>query len=63
MTCDILGYKEEYNGFLQFTVESYTRASQADKQREARNKAEQNRWDRNLEHRNVAFNPYRAAFN
>ena len=34
----------------------YTRASQTDEQREARNKAERNRWNRTLEHRNVAFN-------
>ena len=38
----------------------YTRASQTDEQREARNQAERNR---NQGHRNVAFNPYRAAFN
>ena len=39
------------------------RASQTDEQREARNEAERNRWNRNQKHRNVAFNPYRAAFN
>ena len=37
--------------------------SQADEQREARNEAERNRWNRKQEHRKVAFNPYRAAFN
>ena len=41
----------------------YTRASQSDEQREARNEVERNRWNRNQEHRNVAYNPYRAAFN
>ena len=41
----------------------YTRVSQTDEQREARNEIEQNRWNRNQEHRNVAINPYRAAFN
>jgi hypothetical protein len=45
------------------TRNGYTRASQTDEQREARNETEQNRWNRNQEHRNVAFNPYRAAFN
>jgi len=42
------------------TRNGYTRASQTDKQCEAQNEAERNR---NQEHRNVAFNPYRAAFN
>ena len=37
------------------TRNGYTRASQTE--------AERNRWNRNQEHRNVAFNPYRAAFN
>jgi len=41
----------------------YTRASQTDEQCEARNVVERNRWNRNQQHRNVAFNPYRAAFN
>jgi hypothetical protein len=41
----------------------YTRASQTDEQREAQNEVEQNRGNRNQERRNVAFNPYRAAFN
>ena len=45
------------------TRNGYIRASQTDEQREARNDAERNRWNRNQEHRNVAFNPYRAAFN
>ena len=31
----------------------YTRASQTDEQREARNEVERNRWNRNQEHRNV----------
>ena len=38
----------------------YTRASQTDEQRKMRNEVE---WNRNQEHKNVAFNPYRAAFN
>lgn len=38
------------------------RASQTDEQREARNEAERNRLNRNQQHRNVAFTPYRAAF-
>jgi len=42
------------------TRNGYTRASQSDEQCEAWNEAERNR---NQEHRNVAFNPYRAAFN
>ena len=42
------------------TRNGYTRASQTDEQREARNEAERNR---NQEHINVAFNPYRAALN
>ena len=41
----------------------YESASQTDEQREARNEAERNRLNRNQEHRNVAFNPFRAAFN
>ena len=45
------------------TRNGYTRASQTDEQREARNEAERNRWNRNLDHRNVAFIPYRAPFN
>ena len=45
------------------TSNGYTRASQTDEQREARNEAERNRWNRNQKHRNVAFNPYRASFN
>ena len=45
------------------TSNGYTRAGQTDEQREARNEAERIRWNRNQEHRNVAFNPYRAAFN
>ena len=44
------------------TRNGYTRVSQTDEQREARNEAERNRCNRNQEHRNVAFNPYRAAF-
>ena len=40
------------------TRNGYTRASQTDEQRKARNEV-----DRNQEHRNVAFNPYRAALN
>ena len=40
-----------------------TRASQTDEQREALNEVERNLWDLNQEHRNVTFNPYRAAFN
>ena len=42
------------------TRNGYTRASQTD---EARNEAERNRWNRNQKHINIAFNPYRAAFN
>ena len=38
------------------TRNGYTRASQTDEQREAQN-------NRNKKHRNVAFNPYQAAFN
>lgn len=38
----------------------YSRASQTDEQREARNEVERNR---NQQHRNVVFNPYRAEFN
>ena len=45
------------------TRNGYTRASQSNEQREAQNEAERNRWNRNQEHRNVAFNPYRAGFN
>ena len=45
------------------TGNGYTTASQTDEQREARSGVERNRWSRNQEHRNVAFNPYRAAFN
>ena len=41
----------------------YTRGSQTDEQRLARNEVERNQWNRNQEHRDVAFNPYRAAFN
>ena len=41
----------------------YTRGSQAEEQRKARNEVERNRWNRNQEHRNVVFNLYRAAFN
>ena len=41
----------------------YTRARQTDEQHKARNEIEQNQWNRNQEHRNFAFNPYRAAFN
>ena len=41
----------------------YTRASQTDEPREARNEAGRNRWNRNQENRHVAFNPYQAAFN
>ena len=41
----------------------YTRASQTDEQRKVRNEVERNRWNRNQQHRNIAFNPYRAAFN
>ena len=43
--------------------QGYIRASQTDEQREAWNEVERNRGNRNQEHRNVAFNPYRAAFN
>ena len=42
------------------TRNEYTRASQTDEQCKVRDEAERNR---NEEHRNVAFNPYRAAFN
>ena len=42
--------------------QKYTRASQTEEQREARNEVERNRWNQNQEHRNVAFNPCRAAF-
>ena len=45
------------------TLNGYTRASKADVQHEARNDAERNRWNRNQELRNIAFNPYRAALN
>ena len=45
------------------TRNGYTRASQTDEQRKARNEVERNRWNRNQEHINVAFNPYRAAIN
>ena len=45
------------------TRNGYTRASQTDEQREAQNEAEWNQWNQNQEHRNVAFYPYRAAFN
>ena len=45
------------------TGNGYTRASQTNEQREARNEVERNRCIRNQEHRNVSFNPYRAAFN
>jgi DNA-binding MarR family transcriptional regulator len=41
----------------------YIRASQTDEQREARNEVERNRWNRNQQRRNVAFNRHRAAFN
>ena len=41
----------------------YTRASQTDEQREARTEVGRNRWNRKQEHINIAFNPYRAAFN
>jgi len=41
----------------------YRRASQIDEQREARNEIERNRLNQNQQHRNLAFNPYRAAFN
>ena len=44
------------------TGNGYTRASQTNEQREARNEVERNRWNWNQEHRNVAFNPYWAAF-
>ena len=37
----------------------YTRASQTNEQRKARNEVERNRIQ---EHRNVVFNPYRTAF-
>jgi len=43
--------------------QKYTRANQTVKQREARNKIEQNRWNRNRQLSNVTFNPYRAVFN
>jgi len=45
------------------TNQKYTRVSQTDDQRETRNEVERNRWNRNLQQKNVAFNPYRAAFN
>ena len=45
------------------TCNGYTRANQTDEQHETRNEVERNRWNRNIEHRNVTFNPYRAAFN
>ena len=45
------------------TRNGYTRASQTDEQRKARNEAGRNRWNRNQEYRNVAFNPFRAVFN
>jgi len=38
-------------------------ASQTDEKHEARNEVELNRWNRNQRYRNVAFNPYRGAFN
>ena len=37
------------------TSQRYTRASQTDEQHEARNEVERNRWNRNQQHRNVAF--------
>jgi len=40
----------------------YARASQTDDRRDTRNEVERNRWNRNRQQRNVAFNPYRAAF-
>ena len=42
------------------TRNGYTRASQTNEQRDVRNEAEMNRWNRNQEHRNVAFNPFTA---
>ena len=45
------------------TRNGYIRASQSDEQCEARNEAEWNHWNQNQGHRNVAFNPYRVAFN
>ena len=45
------------------TSNGYIRASQTDEQYEARNEVERNRWNRNQEHGNFSFNPYRAAFN
>ena len=45
------------------TRNGYKRASQTDEQHEARNEVKRNRWNRNQEHRNFPFNPYRAAFN
>ena len=44
------------------TRNGYTRASQIEEQREAQNEDERNRWNRNQEHRNVAFNPNRVVF-
>jgi len=45
------------------TSQRYRRASKTDEQHEARNEVESNRWNGNQRPRNVAFNPYRAAFN
>lgn len=42
------------------TSQRRIRASQTDDQRETRNEVERNRWIRNRQQRNVAFNFYRA---
>ena len=42
------------------TCSGYTRASRTDEQRKSQNEVE---WNRNQEHRNLAFNPHQAAFN
>ena len=39
------------------TRNGYTRASQSDEQREARNEVQRNRWNRNQEHRDFSFTP------
>jgi hypothetical protein len=41
----------------------YIRLSQTDEQHKARNEVERNRWNRNQQRRNVAFDTHRAAFN
>ena len=45
------------------TSQRYRRASQNDEQCKAWNEVERNQWNRNQEHRNVTYKPYRTAFN